>query len=283
MTKQPKIYIISGGAGSSGEQLVNTVLAQFPQANIQVTRLSNMRLESQIEAAIQQAAEETATVVYTLVDSRLRNLLARLVEEKGVASIDLMGPLIDRIRDTTGQASLEQPGLYRTLNKQYFDRVAAIEYTIAHDDGKDPQSWLQAEIVLLGPSRSGKTPLCLYLSVLGWKAANVPLIPGLDLASEFSQLDKLRVIGLRLEAGQLLAFRQQRQQRLGIAGPSAYTDPEKIYEELEYTKKIYRRYGITTIDVTDKPIESSADEIIRVILSRQDAFIHTSGDAGIVP
>ena len=266
--KSHTIFIVSGGSGASAEQVVNTVLAQFPDSRVHVVRVSNIRFASQIEETVARAEAVNATLVHTLVDTRLRAYLITLAKQHSVKEIDLMGTLLDDLTTVLGQQPLGQPGLYRKLNEAYFDRVGAIDYTISHDDGQNAETWSEAEIVLVGLSRSGKTPLSLYLSVLGWKVANIPLVVGLNLPPELFEIDRLRVIGLKIEAGQLLAFRRQRQQRLGISGPSDYTNPQKIYEELEYAIKVYRSCGFTAIDVTDKPVESSADEIIRLITGR---------------
>jgi regulator of PEP synthase PpsR (kinase-PPPase family) len=268
VSHQHTILIVSGGVGASGEQLVHTVLAQFPESRVQVITIPNVRFESQIEETVQRAEKLGATLVHTLVDANLRAYLEALAAERKVMAIDLMGELLTHLTQALGKQPLGQPGLYRLLNRDYFDRVAAIEYTMAHDDGKNPEGWAQAEIVLVGVSRAGKTPLSLYLSVLGWKVANVPLVIGLDLPAQFFQLDPRRVFGLKIEAGQLLAFRQQRQQRLGAAGPSDYVNPEKILEELEYAAGVFKRGGFRLINVTDKPIESCADEVIRQISGR---------------
>jgi [pyruvate, water dikinase]-phosphate phosphotransferase / [pyruvate, water dikinase] kinase len=268
MPESHTIFIVSGGAGASGEQLVHTVLAQFPDRPVQVITISNVRFESQIDEAVERARAIGATLVHTLVDDKLRAYLVALAASQGVESFDLMGPLLVHLTQVFGQASAGQPGLYRKLNKAYFDRVGAIEFTLAHDDGQKPETWSQADVMLLGVSRSGKTPLSLYLSVLGWRVANLPLVEGLDLPAELYQLDRQRVVGLKIEAGQLLAFRRQRQQRLGVLGPSDYTNPEKIFDELQYAEKVYRQGGFLALDVTDKPIETTADEIIRLISSR---------------
>ena len=183
-------------------------------------------------------------------------------------AIDLMGGLLDRLADVLEQQPLGQPGLYRRLNKAYFDRVEAIEFTMAHDDGRNPDTWPLADMLLIGSSRVGKTPTSLYLSVLGWKVANYPLVPGLDLPIEIQMVDPQRVIGLTIEAGQLLALRQQRQRRLGVPGMSDDIDPQCIFDELELADEVFRRLGISTIDVTDKPIELTADELIRLITRR---------------
>ncbi|MCK4724940.1 MAG: kinase/pyrophosphorylase, partial [Anaerolineales bacterium] len=162
-----------------------------------------------------------------------------------------------------------QPGLYRKLREDYYERVAAIEYTMAHDDGQRPDEWDQAEIVLIGVSRVGKTPLSLYLSVLGWKVANWPIVQGIPPHPKLSQLDRRKVVGITMEPGQLLEHRRRRQSQLGAPGFSKYADPAAIHEEISAAREAFRRYGFRVIDVTDKPIETSADEVIRLISSRR--------------
>jgi hypothetical protein len=247
---------------------VNTVLAQFSGDRIRVTTAPNIRYQEQIDELVGRARAEGATIVHTMVDAGLRCYLVAKAAEQGVAAIDLMGPLMERLSESLGREPLSQPGLYRKLNKAYFERVAAIEYTMAHDDGKNPEDWPQAEIFLAGVSRVGKTPLSLYLSVLGWKVANLPLVPGLESSTILLTLDRQRVFGLTISPGQLVLLRQQRQRRLGAPGTSDYTDPQNILAELEYAEEIFRRGRFTVIEVTDKPLESTADEIIRLISTR---------------
>ena len=266
--KIPPIYIVSGGVGASGEQLVQTVLAQFPGKAVPVFTLGNTRQMEQVENIVQQAHETGGMIVHTLVDSRLRAGLIRLAQEHCVPEIDLVGSLLNQLESVLGIPPAEQAGLYRKLHQDYFERVGAIEYTMAHDDGRNPSEWVQAEIVIAGVSRSGKTPLSLYLSVLGWKVANVPIIMGVEPPSELVELDPSKIIGLTIEPSQLLMHRMQRQSRMGVPGPSAYTDPQAIYHEIEYALRLFKRNGFHIINVTDKPIETSADEIIR-LMTRQ--------------
>jgi len=268
MKNPPPIYIVSGGVGASGEQLVYTVLAQFPEQRVPVFTVGNVRQLHQIEDVVQRALESGGTIVHTLVDDGMRQHLVELAREQGVVAIDLMGDLLGRLSELLGRQPLRQPGLYRKLNQQYYERVSAIEFAMVHDDGKAPEDWPSADLVLIGVSRSGKTPLSLYLSVLGWKVANVPLFLGMTLPDGLFQLDRQRIFGLSVEAGQLLLFRQQRQKRLGMTGPSYYTDPGHIEEELAFARQVFRQGGFSVIDVTDKPIESSADEIIRLLGDR---------------
>jgi regulator of PEP synthase PpsR (kinase-PPPase family) len=274
VTKPPPIYIVSGGVGASGEQLVYTVLAQFPESRVPVITVSHVRRPEQIEDVVTRAEATRGTIVHTLVDGPLRSYLVQLAQERGVVTIDLMGALMSRLAELLGREPAGHPGLYRQLHQDYFERVASIEFAMAHDDGRNPEGWPLADIVLIGVSRAGKTPLSMYLSVLGWKVANVPLVVGLAPPPELFQLDSRRVIGLAIEPGQLLGHRQQRQRHLGAPGPSAYTDPVAIYEEMEMARQVFKHGGFSTIDVTDKPIEASADEIIALITRRFGAEAH---------
>lgn len=264
----PPIYVVSGGVGASGEQVVHTILAQFPGPEVPVITIANVRQESQIEALVLQAKETGGAIVHTLVEHHLRSLLTSRAQELQIPAFDLMGDLMSWIAISTGQQPAERPGLYRKLHQDYFERVSAIEYSMAHDDGKHPQGWQQADIMLIGVSRAGKTPLSLYLSVLGWKVANLPFVKGVNISAELFKLDHRRVIGLTIDPVQLLIHRQKRQIRLGAPGHSKYTEPEAIQDELETALKFYRQHDYSVIDVTDKSIETSADELIRLMTRR---------------
>jgi len=146
--------------------------------------------------------------------------------------------------------------------------VEAIEFTVAHDDGQKIDELSRAQIVLVGPSRAGKTPLSMYLSMLGWQVANVPLIPEIPPPDELFRMDRRRVVGLTIEPGQLITFRLARQRRLGAGGYTAYTDPAAVYEEVETARRIFRRHGFGIVDTTDKPIETSADEVLVLLKHR---------------
>lgn len=261
----PPIFIVSGGIGASGEQVVNTVLAQFPDTKVPVITIRNVRHPEQLQKVIDQAKGQGATIVHTLVETELRQRLVLLAHEHGVIAIDLMGALLERLESVLGQPPVEKPGLYRQHNRPYFERIEAIEYALKHDDGQNREGWSAADVVLVGVSRTGKTPLSIYLSVLGWKAANYPIVPELPIPPELYQLDPARVIGLKIDLDRLLTFRRRRTGQLGISGQTAYTDPARIEEELELAGSVFKKGGFFTIDVTDKTVELSADEIIKRI------------------
>jgi len=261
----PPIYVVSGGVGESGEQLARTVLAQFPDAHVPIIIIGRVLRGEQVERAVETAAQTGGTLVHTLVDSGLRSALIEAAHRQGVMEIDLMGGLIERLSQVLGQQPVGKPGLYRELHKAYYTRVEAMEYSIDHDDGARPEGWADAELLLIGVSRSGKTPLSLYMAVMGWKVANYPFVNGVEPPIEIHQMDLRRVVGLTIEPGQLILHRKERQSRLGVSGATDYTDPAAVYEEVEAARKFFRRNGFTIVDITDKPIESSADEIIRKV------------------
>jgi len=264
-TPPPPIFIVSGGIGASAEQVVNTVLAQFPDNTVPVVSVPNVRHPAQLEDVTAQARELNGTIVHTLVDTKLREGLTKLAHENDVTTIDLMGPLLERLRTVLGQPPLEKPGLYRQLHRPYFERIEAIEYTLAHDDGQNREGWSEAEVVLVGVSRTGKTPLSVYLSVLGWKVANLPIIPEIPIPPELYKLNPSRVIGLTIDLDRLLAFRRRRISHLGIPAQSPYTDPARLEEELSVAHNVFRKGGFYIINVTDKTVEVNADEVIRRI------------------
>jgi hypothetical protein len=259
------IYVISGGVGASGDSLVNTVLAQFPDSPAELVTVGNVRHTDQIERAIAEAKANDGLIVHTMVDARLRQTLIELAQAQGVPAIDLMGKLIGFLSQRLGQPPLQQPGRYRQHHKAYFDRVAAIEYTFAHDDGKQPEGWLDADVLLVGVSRSGKTPLSVYLSVLGLKTANYPLVPEIPPPTQLFEVDPRRVIGLTIDIDRLHTFRLRRSAEMGIQAGGAYTDPERLQEELSHAKRLFRQGGFYVLNVTDRTVEANADEIIKRI------------------
>jgi [pyruvate, water dikinase]-phosphate phosphotransferase / [pyruvate, water dikinase] kinase len=262
------IFVVSGGSGFTGDQLARTTLAQFQGIDLPIIVVSHVTDAAKIEEVIREANHTEGTIIHTLVDTDLRRAMIRLARDYNVVAIDLIGRLLTRLTKLLGQEPIGQPGQYWRTHQAYFERIEAIEYTVDHDDGRNPEEWPQAEIVLVGVSRSGKTPLSMYLSVLGWKVANVPLFTDIPLPAGLLQLDRRRVVGLYIEPGQLMAYRQERQKRLGAGSVSNYIDPQQIYDEMETLRKFFRRNGFAIINVTDKSVEESADEVIALVTRR---------------
>ncbi|MBI4683235.1 MAG: kinase/pyrophosphorylase [Nitrospirae bacterium] len=260
--KTSPVYLVSGASGASGEHLIETVLAQFPGIHVPVIKMTHVRQKAQVKDIIRKASKTEGTIVHTLVNAGLRRALISLGEQHGVMTIDLMGGLLDRLEHVSGCPPKGKPGLYRKLHKEYFDRIAAIEFTMAHDDGQRPHDLPSADIVLTGVSRCGKTPLSMYLAVHGWKVANVPLVLEVPPPEELSKINRRRVIGLSIAYEHLMVHRRERQAGMGIPGPSKYTDRATVLQELEAARRFFKKGGFHVVSVTDKPIESIAEEII---------------------
>jgi regulator of PEP synthase PpsR (kinase-PPPase family) len=256
------IYVVSGGVGASGEQIVRTALAQFDAPHMPVVIMPHIRHPGEVERIVAEAGGAGGTIVHTFVDPHLRQWMLDVAQAHQVPAFDLLGPLIDHLAALLGQQPRGQPGRYRQLHAASFARVEAIEWTLAHDDGQKPYDWPAAEIVLAGISRVGKTPTSIYLAVLGWKVANVTLVPPLAPPPELLRLDRRRVVGLSIDPVQLVFHRRGRQRRLDLPLGSAYIDPEQVMAELAAAQAIFRHAGFRTIDVTDKAIEHIADEVL---------------------
>jgi regulator of PEP synthase PpsR (kinase-PPPase family) len=264
--KTSPVYLVSGASGASGEQIIETVLAQFRGIQVPIIKVTHVRKSEQVKDVVSKASKTGGTVVHTLVNAELRKALVSLAEKRNIMTIDLMGPLLDRLADVSGISPTGKPGLYRKLHKDYFDRVAAIEFTMAHDDGQRTQDLKSADIVLIGISRCGKTPISMYLAVHGWKVANVPLVMEVPPPQELHKIDRRRVIGLSIAYEHLMIHRKKRQESMGVSGPFKYTDRSIVSQELEGARKSFKKGGFHVISVTDKPIESIAEEIIEYLV-----------------
>jgi len=263
----PPIFIVSGGAGLSGEQLVRTALAQFASADVPIEIVPHVRRD-QLEDVVKRAVVSGGIIVHTLVDADLRSALLDLIRDYGVPAIDLMGPMLLHLAHILDKPPIGQPGLYRQLHEDYFKRIEAIEFTVDHDDGRKPHELGMAEIVIVGVSRVGKKPLSMYLSTRGWKVANVPLVREIAPPAELFEIDARRVVGLTIDEEQLAAHRRRRAMKLGMDRQVPYTDPASLYAEMEYAQAILRRGRFAVVDITNKPIEESADEVVEHVVRR---------------
>jgi regulator of PEP synthase PpsR (kinase-PPPase family) len=266
----PPVFIVSGGTGASGEQMVRTALAQFQGVEAPVVIVSNVRRVTQLQEVVIQARSTGGIVVHTLVDARLRTALIDLVRDNNLESIDLAGPLLLGLTRTLGQKPRGKPGLYRQLREDYFTRIEAIEFTVDHDDGRKSHELHRAQIVLTGVSRVGKTPLSMYLSTRGWKVANVPLVREVPPPQELFEIEPHRVVGLTIQPDQLVAYRRRRQQRIGLLDKTSYADMDDIEAELKFARRIFEQGHFAVVNITDKPIEESAEEVIAHVTRRSD-------------
>ncbi len=268
------IYVASCGEGINAFHLIESSLVQFPDNEITVVKVPHIRTESQVDELICKVTEINSVVVHTIVNSRLRQYLTRKGIENQVVTIDLMGPILSKIQSFLCQDPVEIPGLYREIHQVDLKQVSAIDFALAHDDGLNPDSLEEAEIVLLGLSRAGKTPLSMYMAVMGWKVANIPFVPGVPMPSALANVDRRRVFALNINSQQLLAHRKMRQESLGASDIHAYASRSDVEDEIRTAQKYYITKGFSMVNVSNKPIETSAEEIVEMITRRFQAAAH---------
>jgi regulator of PEP synthase PpsR (kinase-PPPase family) len=271
------IYIASCGEGINAFHLVESTLIQFPDNKITIVKVPHIRSEVQVDELIDKVKDMESIIVHTIVTTKLRQYLTRKGMENKIVTIDLMGPVLSKIQAFLNQPPLEKPGLYRESHQVDLKQVSAIDFALAHDDGLNPETLDQAEIILVGLSRAGKTPLSMYMAVLGWRVANVPFVPGVPLPSILEKVDRRRIFALNINAKQLLSHRKMRQESLGVSEmKSAYSSRKKIEEEILTAHRYYIAKGFSILDISDKPVETSAEEIIEMITRRFKAAAHLS-------
>lgn len=265
----PTIFTVSDGTGETAMSIVRAVRVQFENAEIQIERFNKVRTRDVLEHLLQRALSEKATVVATIVDPELRVFLISRGMQLGVHIVDVLFPLLESLSSQLGRRPSAIPGLLRQLDQDYFKRVWAVEYTVRHDDGVAMHDLSEADIVLVGISRTSKTPLSMYLGHKGYKVANVPLIPGAELPAQVFEVDQNKVIGLVIDPMRLTEIRTARIEALGSGSQGDYANSAKIFEELEWSREIFKRNKRwPVLDVTGKALEETAVEIERIILSR---------------
>jgi len=269
-----RILLVSDGTGETAVAMMKAAMVQFNDQEVQIVRHKNIRSESQIEPictdALQDHGMGRALIVFTLVSPQLRAQLLKKCADLQLQAVDLLGPLLRGLGGFFGLEPKAIAGLLHDVNEEYFHRIDAMEYTIGHDDGRDLTDLDRADLVILGISRTSKTPLSMYLSHQGWKVANIPLIQGIEIPREIFELDQRRVVGLTIDAHDLLVIRRARLERLGHDRGGDYADPDKVLHEIEYANELFRRNRRWPIfNVTGKALEETASEIIKLMASRR--------------
>ncbi len=262
-----RIFIVSDATGRTCHTVVQAALSQFNTSQVEVVTLPHVRTFEQIEAILDRADQARGVVVYTMVAAEFRQRIYELGRLKGVPTVDILGPVLTRFSDILEISPLAQPGLFHQLDQAYFKRIEAVDYTIKHDDGVGLATLDQAEIVLLGVSRTSKTPVSIYLAYRGWKAANVPVVLDQPLPEELCHVDPRRVVALTINPDRLQLIRQERARHQRAGALDVYTDPLLIDDEVAYGLRLYRRHGWPIVDVTFRSIEETATEAARIMFS----------------
>ena len=263
-----ELHIASDSTGETAARLVLALEAQFPDQPFVEIRHPQIENVEDLYIAVQQARGRPAVMVYTLVEPGLRDAMRQLCRRARVHYCDLLGHPIDSISRVAGVAARMQPGARAPLDAQYFKRIEAIEFAVKYDDGAGGRGLDEADVVLVGVSRTSKTPLSMYLGYLGHKAANVPVVGGIEPPAELFEIDPAKIVGLTIHADRLADIRTARVRTMGGAR-GRYTELEGIYSELEEAKALHRRLGCPVIDVSELSVEETAARIIRLVERRR--------------
>ena len=270
--KHSTIIIMSDGTGETATQVAKAALLQFGvQENVQVIRTKNVRTPEQVEAIIEEARELEALLLYTVVSQKLREFIRITAEENRVPHLDLFGPILKVLTAYFERKPISKPGLLHQVNEGYFKKIDAVEFTVKHDDGKHLEDLDDADIILVGVSRTSKTPLSMYLGHKGWKVANVPLVLNIEPPKELFKTNQDKIVALTIDPEALADIRKERMKRLGHGLDSReYADISHVGTEIEYSNQIFQKNPRWPVfEVTGKAIEELATEVIRIITSRQ--------------
>lgn len=259
----PVIYVISDALGETAEFVSRAAAAQFNGVKTRIRRVPYVQDETHIDDILEEAVEENAILVYTLVLTNLRQYIERRAAEKNLTAIDILSPLINALSEKTGLQPQNIPNIIHRLDEQYFRKVEAVEFAVKYDDGKDPRGALYADVVLIGVSRTSKTPLSMYLAHKGIKTANIPLVPEVTPPRELFIIPPEKIYGLVLSPEKLNQVRSERLKTLGLGATADYANLNRIMDELKYAEQIMKKIGCMVIDTTNRAVEETAAIIMK--------------------
>ena len=266
LTEQIHIYVLSDSIGETAELLAKAASIQFdPMLVADIYRFPFIKDKSQLDDIIDRASKHKSMIIYTLVKSESREYLASQSAKRNIPAIDALGPIIRVLAYLSNSEPKREVGLNRILNEEYFNKVECVEFAVKYDDGKDPRGILKADIVLLGVSRTSKTPLSMYLAYRNFKVANIPLVPEVPVPKELFEVSPKKIIGLTNDPEKLNSIRIERLREMGMHAKSTYADMDRILSELDYAHNLFTKLRCPIINVSLKAIEETASIITSII------------------
>jgi [pyruvate, water dikinase]-phosphate phosphotransferase / [pyruvate, water dikinase] kinase len=274
-----EIHIVSDSTGDTAARVARAAQSQFEDVETELFRHARVKTREQLARALDAAAGRRAAVFYTLVDPALREAVLDLAREHRLVALDVLGPALNAITTASGMQAMQVPGRQAPLDAQYFRRIAAIEFAVKHDDGRGADDLQAADVVLVGVSRTSKTPTSMHLGYMGYMAANIPIVKGIDPPPSLFTVEPWKIIGLTIEAERLAEIRRRRVRALAAGSSARYADLTEIYEELEATARLHKRLGCPVIDVTKLAIEEAASRCAELVEERRRASLEGSFSA----
>ncbi|TDL82264.1 pyruvate, water dikinase regulatory protein [Peribacillus frigoritolerans] len=261
------VYVVSDSVGETAELVIKAAISQFNgnASDTKIKRIPYVEDLGTIKEVVALAKLEQAIVCFTLVVPELRQGLIEEANAQGVVYYDIIGPLIDKMESAYGINAKYEPGRVRKLDEDYFKKVEAIEFAVKYDDGRDPRGIMKADIILVGVSRTSKTPLSQYLAHKRFKVANVPIVPEVEPPEELFKVSPKKCIGLKISPDKLNDIRKERLISLGLNDKAIYANIDRIKVELEYFEKVIDKIGCQVIDVSNKAVEETANMIQNIM------------------
>jgi regulator of PEP synthase PpsR (kinase-PPPase family) len=270
-----QLYVVSGGSGETALRMVQAALTQFSkgEGSALVRRFQNVRSREDLDRVLQMAAEKQAVIIHTTVSREMRDYLDQRCASLRLTQVDLFSNLLDTLALYLQESPEERPGSFHAVGDKYFRRIEAIEFALKFDDGIDMGGIPDADIVLVGISRTSKTPLSMYLAMEGFKVMNVPLVPAVPLPPELLTIPQGRIVGLTIQADRLQEIRAYRLKRLGATGSADnYSDLGRILDELAYADDVFRHHRRwPVLDVTGRSIEETAGLVLDRVFGKERA------------
>ncbi|KAF1304899.1 MULTISPECIES: pyruvate, water dikinase regulatory protein [Enterococcus] len=282
MTNEEQIltfFVISDSAGETATKLAQAAMAQYSTVEFNLFRRTFVNDKETLLKALADAKKQNALVLHTMINEELVTIVKEFCEESQLFSLDILNPVVLEIQKRSGITPSREPGALHHLNENYFKRIKAMEFAVKYDDGKDPRGFLEADIVLLGVSRTSKTPLSLFLANKNLKVANLPLVPQAHIPKQLWEVDPKKIVGLTNDPNVLNSIRKERMRSYGLNPDTAYSDIEKIRAELEFANDLYQKLGCVVINVATLSIEETASLIMNALdLEDHSYFVTESND-----
>lgn len=265
MSDQPMVFVVSDSMGETAQLVARAALSQFPEGAAHLKRFVYISSAEAAEELMADARLQATLIIFTVIVPEVREVIVGQAEKHGIPTVDIMGPAMAGLEQITGITALGEPGLIHKLDEKYFKRVEAVEFAVQHDDGRDPQGYRKADVILLGVSRSSKTPVSMYLANRGVKVANLPIIPEVPPPPELHRIPVRKIVGLTINASKLAGIRKERVRTMGVRGESDYSDVSRILGELSYAQGLYNELGCFVVDVTDRAVEETAAMVMEFV------------------
>ncbi len=267
MNKIYQVYQVSDSTGETLDRIFSALKAQFPDFKNKTIHYSFTRTKNQIDKIISRSKlEKNIIILYTIVDNELAKYMVEEAKKNNIPSFEVLGNLISEFSKLLKQEATRLPSGQHALDKEYYKRIEAVQFTMSHDDGKIINDLEKSDVILVGISRTSKTPTSIYLANRGYKVSNIPIIQNKSLPERLIQISKKTfIVGLVCDASRLLDVRRNRIQSMHEDRPSNYTDEQDILNELENSKKLFKKHNWPIIDVTRKSVEETAASIIKTL------------------